>query len=305
MALKEKGSYGVFVENVEHGYGGKPVLNNVDLAISKGEFFSLVGPSGCGKSTLLRLLLGAEQPNKGTVLIEGRPIVRPGFDCGIVYQKYSVFPHMTVLENVAIGPMITTTRIYERAFRLDGAKRKKALNEACQLLKIVGLEEAADKYPCQLSGGMQQRVAIAQALIMRPKVLLLDEPFSALDPWTREQLQIFLINLWKERGMTVFFVTHDLEEAVYLGTRIAVLAQYYRTGLGVGKGSRIIADLAVPTPHPRPLEFKASDTLNGIVSRIRKFAFAQQSEERYFHIKDLTLEHPDSFHTAPETEWKR
>ncbi len=167
----------------------------------------------------------------------------------------------------------------------------------------MGLEKEENKYPHQLSGGMQQRVAIAQAIIMHPKVLLLDEPFSALDPWTREQLQRFLIQVWMQEKMTIIFVTHDLGEAVFLGTRIAVLSHQYVISKGAGKGARIVADLPIAIPHPRSPDFKTSDYRNNLISRIRRIAFEQKTDGNLICIDEFILEHPDSFHTAPKEEW--
>lgn len=247
-------------ENVSHGYSERTILNGLDFKIEQGEFLTIVGPSGGGKSTLIKLLLGEEKPNQGKIKFFGKEITKPTKDFGIVYQKYSAFPNLTVLENVAFGLNLIK----------DDGKQK--IKNAKEYLERVGLLEAADKFPFQLSGGMEQRVAIAQALIMEPKILLLDEPFSALDPWTREQLQIFLMELHQKEKTTVIFVTHDLEEAVYLSTRVLVLSPH-----NLGKdviGSKITYDVKIKEPYPRLPEFKTSASLNKILADIRKFAFA-------------------------------
>lgn len=307
MTLDRNFKYRVFCENAKKCYGDKIVLGNIDLAVREGEFVTMVGPSGCGKSTFLRLLLGSEQPDFGTVLIDGEPKIRPNRDCGIVYQKYSLFPHLTILQNVALGPILEKSGILERSVPIFGKyrqKKKEYLEMASDYLRKCGLEDIG-KYPYQLSGGMQQRVAIAQALIMHPKVLLLDEPFSALDSWNREQLQIFLLDIWRREKMTIIFVTHDLKEAIWLGTRIVVVAQYYETGLGKGVGSRIIADLPIPEATSRPSDFRNSKEFNDILGCVSEIAFQKDSADRCHHIGDLLLRHPDSFHTAPDEEWKR
>lgn len=293
-AMAGEGDYRVWLRDVCHGYGKKCVIGDVDMAVRPGELLTLVGPSGCGKSTLLRLLLGEERAQSGIVRIDGKPRTRPDADCGVVYQKYSVFPHLTVLGNIIVGPVLSRRQ-----------NKKQAIEEARALLQIMGLENEERKYPHQLSGGMQQRAAIAQAIIMHPKVLLLDEPFSALDPWTREQLQQFLIRIWMKERMTIVFVTHDLEEAIFLGTRIMVLSHQYKTGAGLAKGARIVADLPITFPHPRPAEFKYSEHLNNMQSRVRKIAFEKKTDGELIHVGDFLLEHPDSFHTAPKEEWAR
>lgn len=247
-------------ENVKHDYDERTILNDLNFKIEQGEFLTVVGPSGGGKSTLIKLLLGEELPTKGKIKFFGKEITKPTKDFGIVYQKYSVFPNLTVLQNVAFG------------LKLAKGDNKNIIKNTKEYLERVGLLEAADKFPYQLSGGMEQRVAIVQALIIKPKILLLDEPFSALDPWTREQLQIFLMELHEKEKTTVIFVTHDLEEAVYLGTRVLVLSPY-----NLGKdviGSKITYDAKIKEPYPRLPEFKTSPALNQILADIKKFAFA-------------------------------
>ena len=208
----------VTVSDVFQSYGTRPILERVNVAVAEGEFVSIVGASGCGKSTFLRLLLAQEQPRRGEVRIAGRPPARePGLDRGVVFQRYSVFPHMTVRENIVAGTSL------RRAWgRFRGADARKARQEADAMLARIGLDHVAGQYPATLSGGMQQRLAIGQALAARPRVLLLDEPFGALDPGTRLSMHDFLSDLRTETGMTVFMVTHDLPEAFKLGDRVLV-----------------------------------------------------------------------------------
>ncbi len=199
-------------------YGPQVVLENVNLTIAPRAFVALVGPSGCGKTTFLRMLLGQERATRGTILMDGEPLPsEPGPDRGVVYQRYSVFPHLTALQNVMLGPELRSSRITGRVW---GATRRRLADQAAALLAEVGLETAGDKYPAQLSGGMQQRLALAQTLMMRPKLLLLDEPFGALDPGIRAEIHTLMRHLWHEHAMTVVMVTHDMREAFTLATRI-------------------------------------------------------------------------------------
>ena len=210
----------ISVKNVWQQYGDQVVLEGLNLSIAEGEFCTLVGASGCGKSTFLRLLLGQEVASKGTILLDGQPLAKePDSTRGVVFQRYSVFPHLSVLDNVALGLELPRSALLGRLF---GAAKRDAREQAAALLHKVGLDHALDKYPTQLSGGMQQRLAIAQALIMKPRVLLLDEPFGALDPGIRKDMHGLLLELWLETKLTVFMVTHDLSEGFNLGTRLLV-----------------------------------------------------------------------------------
>ncbi|MFS4436882.1 ABC transporter ATP-binding protein [Paracoccaceae bacterium GXU_MW_L88] len=208
----------VTVRNVWQSYGTRPILERVNLDVDKGEFISIVGASGCGKSTFLRMLLAEETPKRGTIRIDGgEPAVEPGLERGVVFQRYSVFPHLTVRDNLIAGESF-------RSFfgRLRGKALREAQERADVMLGRIGLNHVADQYPAALSGGMQQRLAIGQAMAARPRILLLDEPFGALDPGTRLSMHAFLMELRAETGMTVFMVTHDLEEGFKLGDRVLV-----------------------------------------------------------------------------------
>ncbi|WP_326537843.1 ABC transporter ATP-binding protein [Pseudorhodoferax sp.] len=208
------------VRNVWQRYGEHVVLENLNLTVQEGEFCTLVGASGCGKSTFLRLLLGQEKPSRGQLLLQGQPLAaEPDASRGVVFQRYAVFPHLSVLDNVAVGLELPAAPLWGRLF---GARKRAAREQAAQMLQRVGLGHALDKYPSQLSGGMQQRLAIAQALIAKPRMLLLDEPFGALDPGIRKDMHVLLLELWRETRLTVFMVTHDLSEGFHLGTRLLV-----------------------------------------------------------------------------------
>jgi len=208
----------VTAENIFQSYGRRPILERVNLDVEEGEFISIVGASGCGKSTFLRLLLAQEQPTRGQIRVANEPpALEPGLARGVVFQKYSVFPHLTVRENIVAGEAFRT-----RWGRLFGKEKQAAHQRADETLARCGLDHVADHYPATLSGGMQQRLAIGQALTAKPRILLLDEPFGALDPGTRVNMHEFLTDLRAETGMTVFMVTHDLEEGFKLGDRVLV-----------------------------------------------------------------------------------
>jgi NitT/TauT family transport system ATP-binding protein len=278
-------------------YGSKVVLDNIDLSVARGEFCTVVGPSGCGKSTLLRMILGQERPTNGNLFIDGCPADSANKERGIVYQKYSLFPHLTVLENVLLGKKLCAG--FAERFR----KRKLFIDEAMLFLEKVKLQEHYKKYPHELSGGMQQRVAIAQAVIMKPAILLMDEPFGALDPGTRESMQVFILELWEETSMTIFFVTHDLEEACYLGTRLIVLSQFYsdgRTNNG-NKGAKIVADYPLPRKAISTM-VKARAEFGELIQKIRNDGFDPQSMR---HVTEFNLKHDDSFQTLTHEEAQR
>src|SRR3954469_2343903 len=218
-ALPELVSFRNVTKTFGEGPAAKVALQDVSFVVedlpNKGELVTIVGPSGCGKSTLLRIVASLAPhfpPTKGEVKVFGKTVECAGSDRGLVDQKYSLLPHLTVWDNIAFG------------LRLKGMGRQERRARACEWVKKVGLEGSEDKYPSELSGGMQQRVSIAATLILGPKILLMDEPFGALDPRIRLRMQELLIQLWKEQEATVFLVTHSVEEAVYLGDRVFRMA---------------------------------------------------------------------------------
>jgi NitT/TauT family transport system ATP-binding protein len=225
----------VAVHGVGKSFGAVTAIEDISFEIPHGRFVSLLGPSGCGKSTILRMLAGLIAPSRGAVSFKGAPVLAPPPGMVYVFQQYtkSLFPWLTVLGNVEFG-----------AKSPHAARRGKAARqeECMETLRLVGLEKHAHSYPWQLSGGMQQRVAIARALVARPQVLLMDEPFSALDALTRESLQDLLLRLWQELGLTVVFVTHDIAESIYLSDEIVVLSH---------APSRILTRVAVDIGRPR------------------------------------------------------
>lgn len=209
------------LRNVWVEYGDKVVLENVQLDIAAGSFVSVIGPSGAGKSSLLRVILGQEAPTRGSIVLDGTPLPPEcGPDRGVVFQRYSVFPHLSVLRNTVFGLECAQAPFTARLF---GAKRRAALAEAEEMLDAVGLGNSMHLYPAEMSGGMQQRLAIAQALIKRPRILLLDEPFGALDPGIRADMHKLITRLWSDYSLTVIMVTHDIKEAFSLGTRVLTL----------------------------------------------------------------------------------
>jgi NitT/TauT family transport system ATP-binding protein/sulfonate transport system ATP-binding protein len=221
-------------------------LAPVDLTIPKGEFVCMIGASGCGKSTLLRIIAGFEEPTTGEVAIDGEPVTGPGSDRGMVFQDYALFPWMTVRQNISFGP---------RQRHLARDEIEKTTDE---FVRMVGLERFADRYPNQLSGGMKQRVAIARVLANNANILLMDEPFGALDALTREQLQNELLQIWKRTGVTTIFVTHSVEEAVLLADRVLVMS--------AGPG-RIDSDFRIDLPRPRDVSSPEFNALRRDVAR--------------------------------------
>jgi NitT/TauT family transport system ATP-binding protein len=210
----------VTLRNVWKEYGKDVILERVNLHVNSGEFITILGASGGGKTTFLRLLLGEETPSRGQILMDGKPLpAEPGPDRGVVFQKYSVFPHLRAIANVMLADEFAHARWLGR---LWGHAHRQARERAVEMLTAVGLAHALEKYPHELSGGMQQRLAIAQALMNNPRVLLLDEPFGALDPGIRKDMHALILELWRRRKLTIFMVTHDLKEGFYLGTRLLV-----------------------------------------------------------------------------------
>jgi len=232
----------------------KDVTFQVEDLPDKGEFVAVLGPSGCGKSTILRLIAGLEPqhpPSDGKVLVFGQPVQGPGADRGMVFQSYTSFDHRTVLGNVAFG------------LECRGMPRKEREELAREWIKKVGLsvKNDSDKYPHQLSGGMQQRVAIARTLILKPKIILMDEPFGALDPVTRMRMQDLLVSLWREVEATVFFITHSIDEAVYVGDRVYLLSSSPGT---------IMRQMEVPPPDRPAIEMQRDPQFQEVVYELRE-----------------------------------
>jgi NitT/TauT family transport system ATP-binding protein len=213
--------------------GNVEALRDVNFKVHRREFICIIGQSGCGKSTLIRILAGLDNPTSGQVLLNGNAVTGPGADRGMVFQGYTLFPWLTVRKNVMFGPVS------------KGVGENLAESEAMQWIRMVGLEKFADAYPHQLSGGMKQRVAIARALANRPRILLMDEPFGALDAQTRSQMQSYLQQIWQNVDVTIVFITHDLDEAIYLADRIVVLAAH---------PGRVAEVIEVPVARPRTPE---------------------------------------------------
>lgn len=230
--------------SVAYGTPSRPVLADINLNIEEGEFVCLLGQTGCGKSTLLKVILGAETPTSGRILVDCIQHNQPDRTRGYVPQKYSLFPDKTVLENITFGPEVSEFSMLSRCTPRYLRRRREMRDDAMRYIRRIGLQDRdARKYPYQLSGGMQQRVAIAQALIANPRILLMDEAFSALDPGTRKDMQRLIRQLWRDSGITVLFVTHNTQEALYLGSRVIVLAKE-----SPDAGAKIVMDMSVPDP---------------------------------------------------------
>jgi NitT/TauT family transport system ATP-binding protein len=229
--------------------GSAPVkaLEPIDLAVARNDFITILGPSGCGKSTLLRIVAGLDKPSVGAVTVNGRAVTGPGRDRGMVFQSYTLFPWLTVADNVAFG------------LRESGVPEAERRTVVAQWLERVGLQSFAQHYPKQLSGGMQQRTAIARALANNPDMLLLDEPFGALDNQTRSLMQELLLGIWERDTKTVLFVTHDIEEAIFLGSRVVVMS---------ARPGRIKAILPVDLPHPRHYTLKTTPEFSELKRRL-------------------------------------
>ena len=222
-------------------------LDRVSLDIAQGEFITLVGPSGCGKSTLLGLIGGLLMPTSGEVLVDGRPVTGPGPDRGVIFQQYALFPWLTAQQNVEFG------------LRLQGLGKRERAERAKHYLKLVGLQDFGAALPKELSGGMKQRCAIARAYAVNPSLLLMDEPFGALDALTRVQMQDDLLATWQQERKTVVFITHDVDEAVYLASRVVVMSP---------RPGRISQIVEVPLPYPRNEELRLSDEVAQIRAHV-------------------------------------
>lgn len=263
--MTEKNIQKLSVQGVAKYYDGLPVLERVNLDVEKGAFCTIVGASGCGKSTFLRMLLSQERPTRGEIFLDGIALPEePTPDRGIVFQKYSVFPHLSVAENLILARELEEAPLTGKLF---GSSRRSAFSDIGDLLEQIGLVGAANKYPAQLSGGMQQRLAIAQSLVKSPSILLLDEPFGALDPGIRLDMHELLLGLWRDLDMTIFMVTHDIHEAFKLGTRLLVFDKIrHDPQAPEAFGATITYDLPLSAP-----EFGAENTspevIAGTISR--------------------------------------
>ncbi len=271
----------VSFEHVTKRFGRYTAVRDVDFKIydivDGGEFISVLGPSGCGKSTILNMIAGFYPPTEGQVLVKGKPINGPGSDRGMVFQSYSSFPYLTIWQNVALGMMFKELNrpknpiigLIDRVIGIRGARRRALKEEAMHWVERVGLAGSQDKYPHELSGGMRQRVALARTLAVKPRVLLMDEPFGALDRVTRWEMQDLLISIWNEVDATVFLVTHDLAEAVYLGDRVFVFSDAPGT---------LAEEVPVPRPDRPAAEMQRETEFNMIVNEI-----SAKVEARYFN----------------------
>lgn len=239
MAGNSSGDVIVKIDHVEKIYQGRSgevvALNGVDMEIRENEFVCVVGPSGCGKSTLLNIIAGLERPTSGRVCVKGKEVVNPGSERGVIFQQYALFPWLTVKKNVKFG------------LKLRGVKEPELSVIADKYIRLVGLEEFGDSYPKELSGGMKQRVAIARAYAVNPEILLMDEPFGALDAQTRTQLQTELLETWEKEKKTCFFITHDVEEAIILAQRVIIMS---------ARPGRVKEIVPVNIPYPRTQETK-------------------------------------------------
>ncbi|MEQ1825050.1 MAG: ABC transporter ATP-binding protein [Pirellula sp.] len=258
--------YALEVKSLSHSFGSHRILDNINLQVLPGQIVALVGPSGCGKSTLLKAILGTDPPTTGEVLTDGIPVRGPNRNVGIVYQHYSLYDFLTAEQNVSFGLKLDETTFWMRFFALRKyiALRKKHMVKSKQFLERVGLEHACGKYPNEMSGGMRQRVAVAQAFIMRPKIVLLDEPFGALDEAMREELQMMLLRFYQENLIakkegrrpeyTILMVTHELNEAIYVSDRVIGLSRFHTEG---NNGAAIVYDRPCPIFSPEdPRDFR-------------------------------------------------
>ncbi len=260
----------------------RTIFENLNLTIYHGEFVCILGETGCGKSTLLRMVLGEDRPTEGALSIFGQPVNGINRACGYVPQKYSLFPDRTVMQNLAFGPECTLGP-FKRWTHRGRSFRGEVRTEALARLKQMGLQATdAAKYPHQLSGGMQQRVAIAQALMMKPAILLMDEAFSALDPNTRAGMQSLVHELWRETRTTIIFVTHNTHEAAYLASRLIVLAQR-RNETGAPVGAEVMLDQIVPFAEETLAARRRRPEVADLVQRIERhshgaFSAAEEPE---------------------------
>ena len=241
----------------KHGKEQRTILNQLDLKIHKREFVCVIGPSGCGKSTFSRVVAGLDPYHSGEILVDGQAITGTSSERGMVFQGYTLFPWKTVKQNVMFGPL------------MKGISATRAEEMAREWINIIGLEKYENQYPHQLSGGMKQRVAIARALVNEPKILLMDEPFGALDPHTRQKMQRHLMDLWQNIDITIIFVTHDMDEAILLADRIVALKA------NPGEIKEIIE---VDLPHPRGTELMNTPEFQRLRNKVDQLVHAQEDE---------------------------
>ena len=249
-AAARKGHVQIKDVSVRFGSKGRmtEAASRVSLDVKPGEFVSIIGPSGCGKSTLLNIVAGFITPSEGEALLDGQPIGGPGADRGVVFQQYSLFPWMTVRKNVEFG------------LKMKGLGQNQREATARSLLGMAGLLAFENHYPDQLSGGMKQRVGIVRALATSPQVMLMDEPFGALDSQTRTVMQEILTNMWQQLRLSVLFITHDIEEAIFLSEKVYVMT---------ARPGRIKAEIPIPLPRPRTPEMTASPTFQALVRQLK------------------------------------
>jgi NitT/TauT family transport system ATP-binding protein len=233
-------------------------LNDINFCTHRREFLCIVGPSGCGKTTLVRILAGLEEKNSGQVLLQGKAVTEPGSDRGMVFQGYTLFPWLTVKKNVMFG------------LEVNGHGKDESERQALQWLQLIGLERFADAHPHQLSGGMKQRVAIVRALANQPRILLMDEPFGALDAQTRCRMQAHLLEIWRKIDITIVFITHDLDEAIFLADRILVLSAH------PGEVRELIE---VPVPRPRTTAQLISPAFLATKARLEELIHQSKSDD--------------------------
>ncbi|HVL55567.1 MAG TPA: ABC transporter ATP-binding protein [Burkholderiaceae bacterium] len=249
--------------------GPLPVVEDVSYQVANGDFVSIIGPSGCGKTTMLNIVAGFQQPTRGTVLLDGRPVSGPGPERGVIFQEYGVFPWLSVRDNIAFGLRLAANRV-------SPAER----SEICdRYMRLMGLSDFADAHPKTLSGGMRQRLAIARAYAVKPQFLLMDEPFGALDAQTRSHMQNLLLQVLAAEGKTVMLITHSVEEAIYLSSKIVVVT---------ARPSRVREIIDVPFPYPRDESLHERAEFGELRSRIRnlvmqEYAAQQRQQTRVSH----------------------
>jgi NitT/TauT family transport system ATP-binding protein len=254
-------------KSFDTGRGKVVALDKINFDVYRREFMCVIGQSGCGKSTLIRVLAGLESPSSGQVLLDNHPVGGPGHDRGMVFQSYTLFPWLTVKRNVMFG------------LKMQGSSDLAAEAAAREWIHLVGLSKFENAYPTQLSGGMKQRVAIARALANQPRILLMDEPFGALDAQTRSQMQRYLLEIWRNVDVTILFITHDLDEAVYLGDRILVLDAH---------PGRVREVIEVPVPRPRKPEQFVEEEFLAAKQHVHELIHPPEEKKTDFRMPRLT-----------------